>query len=686
MLFPCFRFWLTTMEPDTVLTQHQRQVHLDFHTSPHIPDVASDFDAASFAQTFQTARVNSVTVFAKCHHGMCYYPTSTGIIHPALHGRDLLGEQIEALHRAAIRAPIYITVGWDEDAAFKHPEWRQLRRDGTFARTGASANGQLRKPGGWRFMNFLHPEYLAAIESHVRELLDNYEVDGFFFDIVFFDRQSCWSETSMAFREQRNLMEDTMAVQARFESEAQEYFTSRFTRIVHGKCPSATLFYNSNSRPFIDSQAGVRRRYPHNTHYEIESLPSGFWGYQHFPRRARLFAGWGKPWLGMTGRFQRMWGDFGGIKPRAALEFECFRSQAMGGANSIGDQLPPRGVPERAAYELIGEVYKQCASAEPFYEQSESLHQIGVLLPHYPGVDENTTGKSEEGAVMMCEESHYDCSVLDDAGIPDGLDLLILPDSVVVTERLKGTLQAFHEAGGRLLLSHRSGFDADGNWALDFLPLAFEGDVEQTPAYWRTRREFCPEMARSDRVVYSSGLRVSPGPGTEILVDRVLPYFRRTDLKFCSHFQTPPGPDIDRYPAVVAGRGFAYFAEPIFREYRQTGNLAARRLWKNAMERLIGCPPFGEGLPTTVLLLPRRRSSDLILTLLHYVPVRKALDIDVIEERMSFAGLTLITPKVVKELREFPSGRRLEPVEPGVIPLPAVNGRLLLQAPGFFKG
>jgi proteasome lid subunit RPN8/RPN11 len=51
-----------------------RQVHLDFHTSPYISDLLSEFDAAAFAKTMSEAHVNSVTVFAKCHHGMSYYP------------------------------------------------------------------------------------------------------------------------------------------------------------------------------------------------------------------------------------------------------------------------------------------------------------------------------------------------------------------------------------------------------------------------------------------------------------------------------------------------------------------------------------------------------------------------------------------------------------------------------------
>src|SRR5579885_3922336 len=61
-----------------------RHIHLDFHTSPAIPDVVADFRAAEFAGTLKEAHVNSITVFAKCHHGMAYYPTKVGVRHPGL--------------------------------------------------------------------------------------------------------------------------------------------------------------------------------------------------------------------------------------------------------------------------------------------------------------------------------------------------------------------------------------------------------------------------------------------------------------------------------------------------------------------------------------------------------------------------------------------------------------------------
>jgi len=668
------------------LLTHQRQVHLDFHTSPYIPDVASEFDARAFAQTFREAHVNSVTIFAKCHHGQCYYPTKTGTQHPALKGRDLMGEMIEALHREGIRAPIYTTVAWEEDVAQKHPEWRQMRHDGTFARIQNPDPSRPPAPGGWRFNNFLHPDYQDYIEAHVREILGGYDVDGLFFDILFFDADACWSESSTKFRQKHGLMGTDLATQARFQTTAQIEFTRRFTRLVCGLNKKATIFYNSFNPIFADSRFGVRARHSFQTHWELESLPSGFWGYHHFPRLARIFGNWGKPWMGMTGRFQQMWGDFGGLKPVPALEYECFRSQAMGGANSVGDQLPPRGRLDAGAYDLIGSVYAQCEKAESFYAASKGLPQIGIIAPGAPEIESDITDKALEAAVQMCDEAHYDSAVLDDASELKGFELLILPDVVHLTPALKKRLGPYLARGGKIIFSYRSGFEADGKCGLPGVALRRVGEVDAYPTYWRTKAAFSPALARSDRVIYLPGDQIVAGRGVTTLVQRVLPYFKRTDLTFSSHFQTPPVAKADRFPAVVAGRNFVYFADPIFREYRQFGNIAVRDAWKTAMHNLAGPAPFGDGLPSTVLSVPRRRGMDLILTLLHYIPTRKAIASDMIEERTSFAGESLRLPKKATRIIDFETGQALPRSADGSFALPVKKGRLLLEVPGFFGG
>ena len=106
----------------------KRQVHLDFHTSPDIPGIGSNFSKENFQAALKAGNLDSITVFAKCHHGYTYYPTKVGTKHPNL-SFDLLGEQLKALHGAGIKAPVYITVGWSKLDADTHPEWRQIRFD-----------------------------------------------------------------------------------------------------------------------------------------------------------------------------------------------------------------------------------------------------------------------------------------------------------------------------------------------------------------------------------------------------------------------------------------------------------------------------------------------------------------------------------------------------------------------------
>lgn len=87
-----------------------RQIHLDFHTSEHIPAVGAAFDPEDFVRTLKAAHVDSITIFAQCHHGWSHYPTEVGASHPNLARRDLPGDMIAALNAADIEAPVHISV------------------------------------------------------------------------------------------------------------------------------------------------------------------------------------------------------------------------------------------------------------------------------------------------------------------------------------------------------------------------------------------------------------------------------------------------------------------------------------------------------------------------------------------------------------------------------------------------
>ena len=177
-----------------------RQVHLDFHTSEKIPGIGVDFQPEAFAEAVSAASINSMTVFARCHHGWLYYPSQAfpQLVHPQLAQRNLLLEQVRALHSRGIKAPVYITVQWDYHTASTHPEWLIRKAD------GAREGGPFHEPGFYQSLcvNTGYTQFLQAITKEVIELLGN-ELDGLFFDIV--GTHPCWCAACRAEMAQRGI-------------------------------------------------------------------------------------------------------------------------------------------------------------------------------------------------------------------------------------------------------------------------------------------------------------------------------------------------------------------------------------------------------------------------------------------------------------------------------------------------
>ena len=142
----CFRSCQKGFRVDRVHLRF-RQVHLDFHTSAVCEDVGADFDPQVFAETVKMGHVNSMTIFAKCHHGFSYYPTTVGTMHPHL-SFDLMGQQIEALHSIGVRAPIYVSLMWDDLAGEQHGEWIIVEKSGNMLMRPPLMN-QSQLEGGW---------------------------------------------------------------------------------------------------------------------------------------------------------------------------------------------------------------------------------------------------------------------------------------------------------------------------------------------------------------------------------------------------------------------------------------------------------------------------------------------------------------------------------------------------------
>ena len=144
-----------------LVASRYRQIHLDFHTAPQIPDVGKDFDVDQFAEMLVEAKVNWITLFGKCHHGMSYYPTKAGVMHPSLKF-DLLGQQIEACKRKGIATPVYISVRVDQHMGITRPDLVVRLADGKLW-------GPNHNEASWYQMCLGNKEYIDYVAAQTEE-------------------------------------------------------------------------------------------------------------------------------------------------------------------------------------------------------------------------------------------------------------------------------------------------------------------------------------------------------------------------------------------------------------------------------------------------------------------------------------------------------------------------------------
>ena len=348
-----------------------RQIHLDFHTSPLISDVGIKFNADEFVKTLKEAHVSSINLFAKCHHGMCYYPTKIGRMHPALKF-DLLGEMLNACRRENIRAPVYFAVGWEEVSA-ENANWLEVSRGGILGNIKPFEDRYYK----WKKLCLNKDGYKQLILSQTREIMDLYNVDGFWYDIVFQENCVCrdclqsMKELRLDPQNDEHVRKHDFIVLQKFQKMMFDYIKKRKD--------DALVFFNGPWTPDggYDIESSIIERTKYLTHMEIESLPSETWGYNHFPLHVNYFNHRPIEIVGMNGKFHTAWGDFGSIRNKEALEFECFRMIANGAKCCIGDQLHPRGKLDFVTYRRIKEIYEQIEQRESWCIDSEKISEIG---------------------------------------------------------------------------------------------------------------------------------------------------------------------------------------------------------------------------------------------------------------------------------------------------------------------
>ncbi len=655
-----------------------RQIHLDFHTSPEIPEVGSEFDGEVFAGILKKAHVNSINLFAKCHHGMYYYPTSVGTQHPSLEGFDLLGAQIEACRKAGIRTCVYTCVAWNEDWADRHPEWLCFTYDGLRGNKLPFEDGYVK----WNTLCINQPAYREVIKAELKEIQERYHPDGYWIDIVNSYECVCpvCRDEMLSLGLDPQKREDVQ----KHDRMAEIAYCRDLYTFLKEMDPQLDIYFNSfpyalDNGVNPETSSETKRKY--YTFVDIESLPSEEWGYNHFPISASYVNKYDREIAMMNGKFHFSWADFGTLRNRAAMEYECFRALAYGAKICMGDQLHPVGKLDPVIYEQIGEVFASVEEKEPWLHDTKPVCEVGVFLTSGEITTPQTPALVEEGVYRMLIEMHIPFHFLNSRDDFSKYRLLILPDCFVPEEELAGKIDEYVKKGGKLLLTGRSGVKG-GKFMLKTVHAEFLGESPFTTRYLRLDPEIFHGIPQIDHVLYERGWSVA---SEEREAGRIVePYFNRSYLHFCSHRQTPPKAAAGEEPGILFGDSYVYISSPLFTDYINNGYKPHREIVRRCIDYLLPDRLVQTDLPTVTEMTVREKEGSYILHLLNYVMQKKSKRLELIEEEYCVPQ-SHISVRLARKPREIflqPQGQPLAfTYENGYarLELPQISGHTMIE-------
>lgn len=648
----------------------RRQIHLDFHTSEHVPDIGGRFDPRAFTRTLKDAHVDSVVLFGKCHHGWSYYDTEVGARHPNL-SFDLLKAQVDACAAEGIRTTTYLSVGWDERLARRNPGWRRILPDGTFH----MMLGRNLDPF-WSYL-CLASAYRENVLDQIREMARRFpSSEGIWLDII--RRHECCCHVC------RDAMDDAgldwrdpahRQIQAKAVFDA---WVADSTAAVREVRPEWSVFHNTSLVP-----RGDRKLYDAFSHIEIEAVPTGGWGYDHFPLSARYVDPMARDFMGVTVRFHFVWGELGAIKHPNALEAELATMQAHGARVCVGDQLDPSGVLDEDVYRMVGASYARVKEREGPLAGTRPVADVGLLSSiavRDPGAVSRDARHiaEDEGAVRMLQQAGFLFDVVDLHSDFAAYKAVVLPDKIRLSSALAARLAAYCAGGGRVVMSAESGLDLAGTaFALD-PGAAFVGPSPLNHSYVAPVEGFSPEFARGPLLAWCRSWRAEPRDG-RVLARLHEPYFERSSRRFNGHIATPPRPEPSPFVGAIEKGGVYWLAHPIFTHYREMGHVALRDYVAAIIDDALGARTVRTSAPRGATVTLRRGAAHDLLQIV-YAPreLRGSTPlgpIEVIEDlpRLTDIAVDIAASRPIKEVLFGPE--RL------ALPFTLQDGRVQFRVP-----
>jgi len=584
----------------------------DNHTMPACPDVGANFDAETFTDRIKRCGVDQLTFHARCNLGMAYYDTKIGIKHPSLK-YDLFGKLADACKRKNIALIAYLNGGISSAEGLLHREWTTLYFDGC----------EYREPRFTPYVRTMcyNTPYRDHLIAMIEEIAHNYPVSGFFIDCL--AGYPCVCPICVKEMKERGIdwnNKDEVIKFSEFSALRLSRDIAKAARVIN---PAFQLYFNGVS---FEDQSDI------GTWLECEDLPTAGWGYEYLPVLSHYMRTLGdKPVMNMNGRFYD-WGDFGGLRPEAAIKSELLYGLANGMRPNIGGHFHPRGDLENAVLDRIEKIYKELQTMESWFDNAKNLTEIAIV---YSGKVQNIGfDKQLRSAVRMLSELKQQFDVVTFTSDWSKYKVLVIPDDIIFNEEITRRVKAHIAAGKAVISSGNSGlnqgktqFALEEEWGIKF-----KKECDFDPAYFTVGKNFdrgLPDMPLS---LYSSGIDVEPMPGASIEANLIKPYYNRGwDGEYAFYYNPPD--KITGKPALTVNGKVAHFSHRIFSGYYDQAPVELRTVFGNVLDKFLPDPLIKhENLPSFSRVFVTEQPRRKMVHLLSYVPELRGSRTQMIEE------------------------------------------------------
>lgn len=441
-------------------------IHYDLHANANDTELGADVTHEHLRERLQRLPVKPdwIQVDCKGHPGYTSWPTEVGSTSPGM-VKDGLRVKRDVTKELGIKLGMHYSGVIDRRAIELHPEWARI-----------DVNGQPDAASTCRMSGYTD----ELLIPQMLELIEKYDVDGFWVDGENWGSKPCWCERCRAeFTRRTGTSEIPSAPEQPGWTEWLAFHRALFVEHVRRYCDAV---HAAKPDCLMCSNWMYTTRQPDAVDAPVDYLSGDYtasWGADRAAIEGRLLDGrsggiswdlmvWSFSWPRGAGRSL-----VNAFKTATHLCQEVAEVVALGGAVMIYDHPTHRsGWLTSWHQDIMGEVFEFCQARKAVCFQSESVPQVGVLhlADHVYGQYAETFDADKdpalftyapalqpvEGALNALLETQRSTDLLTEEAALARMDpyaLIVVPEQTHLSRDVIDALERYARNGGRVLMS-----------------------------------------------------------------------------------------------------------------------------------------------------------------------------------------------------------------------------------------